>query len=390
MVYIESAKEFIELIYKHDEVLLCTEGEEKTITLEFLKYTNSINRVCCLVKERVDHFSNIAQKFDYSLPIIPFEHLPHFHESGLMVVAAHPKFYKLFEQTLTSLGFQKVIFIHPTALEQMTAYVNQVLKSGEALTRTINDLTNKIDNIEYLIAEQNEICAVNTKTFAEYKNCFRDKEIVIVAGGPTLKHYVPIADAIHIGLNFAWRHENISLDHLFVQDITINKQGANVADGFDKIKDKIFVGRFSKTASYNWIEFSENFSLNMEKFRRYFLNKMDFNQPLHKDICYHGLADFGSVVFPAIHFALFTYPKKIYLAGCDTSNKGHFYDDKKTSDNKIKLNTRTIKIGYARMKIFAKQYYPDTEIISINPVGLKGLFKDVYTDEYKDSMSKGE
>lgn len=42
-----------------------------------------------------------------------------------------------------------------------------------------------------------------------------------------------------------------------------------------------------------------------------------------------------------------------------------------------------MKVGYARMKMFAKQYYPDTEIFSVNPVGLKGLFKDMYTENYQ-------
>ena len=387
MDYIESAKEFLELICKHDEVILCSKGNEKNITLEFLKYKQSLNRICCLAEERVDSFKNVYQKFDYSLPVIPFEYLPHFHESGLMAVVARPQVQKMLEQKLVSLGFRKIIFLHPKALEQMKDYVNQTLKSCEALMLVINNLTKKIDNMEILISEQNEICATNTKTFAEYKNCFRGKEIVIVAGGPTVKYYEPSSsETVHIGLNFAWRREDISLDYLFIQDINLERsEEIKITDGFDKIKEKIFVGRFSKTGSSNWLEFSENLSLNAEKFRRYYLNMASVSQYLYKDICYHGLADFYSVVFPALHFALFTYPKKIYLAGCDTSRAGHFYDNEKNSD----LNIRAVKIGYARMKMFARQYFPDTEIISINPVGLKGLFRDIYTDDYKASLNQG-
>ena len=47
-----------------------------------------------------------------------------------------------------------------------------------------------------------------------------------------------------------------------------------------------------------------------------------------------------------------------------------------------------MRVSYARLKTFADQYYPDTEIISINPVGLKGLFKDIYTEEYKNSLEE--
>ena len=34
------------------------------------------------------------------------------------------------------------------------------------------------------------------------------------------------------------------------------------------------------------------------------------------------------------------------------------------------------------MKKFAEVYYPETEIISVNPIGLKGLFRDVYTESF--------
>ena len=40
------------------------------------------------------------------------------------------------------------------------------------------------------------------------------------------------------------------------------------------------------------------------------------------------------------------------------------------------------------VKEFAEQYYPETEIISVNPVGLKGLFRDEYTEEFlKENIS---
>lgn len=34
--------------------------------------------------------------------------------------------------------------------------------------------------------------------------------------------------------------------------------------------------------------------------------------------------------------------------------------------------------GWQEIKQFSDRYYPDIEIISINPVGLKGLFKEEY------------
>ena len=97
--------------------------------------------------------------------------------------------------------------------------------------------------------------------------------------------------------------------------------------------------------------------------------------------------DFYSVVFPALHFALYTYPKKIYLVGCDVSDNGHF-DTADDSINLSRLNINRMKYGYAKVKEFAEQYYPDTQIISLNPVGLKGLFTDQYTDEFLKDRGK--
>ena len=75
----------------------------------------------------------------------------------------------------------------------MQSNINQVVSSGEALIWLTNHLAKKIDALENLITEQNEICAVNTKTFAKYQNRFRGKDIVIVGSGPTLKYYAPPA-----------------------------------------------------------------------------------------------------------------------------------------------------------------------------------------------------
>ena len=33
------------------------------------------------------------------------------------------------------------------------------------------------------------------------------------------------------------------------------------------------------------------------------------------------------------------------------------------------------------IKKFVETYYPETEIISVNPVGLKGIFKDLYQEK---------
>lgn len=56
----------------------------------------------------------------------------------------------------------------------------------------------------------------------------------------------------------------------------------------------------------------------------------------------------------------------------------HLLSDKKLQ----KLQTRYYYNTIKHSRYFAKQYYPNTEIISVNPVGLKGIFTDLYTEKY--------
>ena len=382
MNYIEDANDFLQLIQTYDEVILFPLGNEGYVTLEFLKYANQLERICCVAADRVDDFDNTLQRFNNFLPIVPFEYLLHFRESGVVVVVAPTRTHAEINQSLLRLGFQKFVFLHIEAVKQIDVSLKQMLSSNQALFYYMDHFSKKLTDLEHRIDEQNEVCAVNTKAFAEYRNRFLGKRVVLFATGPTSKYYTPIPDAIHIGVNFAWRREDIPLDFLFTQDGKIAIYG-KVEQGFNKIREKVFVGIYSPRT--DWFTFSENFSLE-ENVRRFYSNGSSKDQKIHQDICYHPLIDFWTVAHPALHFALFTYPKEIYLVGCDTSSKGHFYDPQKQND----LMIQNVKVGYARIKMFAKHFYPDTEIISINPVGLKGLFRDGYTEEYLESLNKGE
>lgn len=91
----------------------------------------------------------------------------------------------------------------------------------------------------------------------------------------------------------------------------------------------------------------------------------------------------ASVSFPAIHFALWTHPKRIYLVGCDCNSAPYW--DAKSRDKEYLVRadeiTEIMLDGYKDLKQFADTCYPDVEIVSINPVGLKGIFKDLFQGE---------
>ena len=101
-------------------------------------------------------------------------------------------------------------------------------------------------------------------------------------------------------------------------------------------------------------------------YSKYPLLPVRFNTDIDKTM----LADCGSIALSAAQFALFTNPGKLYLVGCDCS-AGYFDGSKGNNcDYLIK--------PWIEFKKFADVYYPETEIISVNPVGLKGVFTDLY------------
>jgi hypothetical protein len=122
---------------------------------------------------------------------------------------------------------------------------------------------------------------------------------------------------------------------------------------------------------------------NAEEYVRY-LGPLE-NRICHYDIRKAPLGDVGgSVIFSAFHFALWTYPKRIYLVGCDCTARwgisGMHFNDISPNYN-LSMNDNTLK-GWKKMKEFCQTYYPDVEIISINPVGLKDMFQDIFTESY--------
>lgn len=250
-------------------------------------------------------------------------------------------------------------------------------KLDDRMDRLQEELTGLIENrLAYLIEEQNEVSAVNTNAFQKYRNCYQGRDLVIVATGPSLNLYQPIEGAIHIGVNTAYKNPEIPLEYLFVQD----GRPAFLKEkyqGLEKVRCKVFMGRTLKRSPYEYTEFPETYRL-QENVTDYVIDHVWPNERLYQDICHHPLSGGITVTFSALHFALYTCPRNIYLVGCDCTPAMH-YDG--TVDPESAIDDRAVSVmleRYQMTKEFARIHYPDTAIISVNPVGLKGVFQDMY------------
>lgn len=229
-----------------------------------------------------------------------------------------------------------------------------------------------------IITHANAITNTHRETFAKYKNRHVGKDVVLVAPGSTLNHFEPIEDCVYVGVNKVLLYEKVHFDYLFFQDFA-HPQAHEILDLMGKYAGaKKFYGILQDTIRQDWIV-PESAAIRDHAERYYVISQWKY-PPVHftYDIANEPFGDCGSVSFAAMQFILWTNPRRIYLIGQDNTTT---YFDRSASATVPSTISDQLR-GWKAMVKFASAYYPNTEIVSINPVGLKGMFKDVYTKSY--------
>ena len=229
-----------------------------------------------------------------------------------------------------------------------------------------------------IIMHANAITNTHRETFTKYKNRHVGEEVVLVASGPTLNHFEPIRDCVYVGVNKVLLYEKVHFDYLFFQDFA-HLQAHEILDLMGKYAGaKKFYGILQDTIRQDWIV-PESAAIRDQAERYYVISQWKY-PPVHftYDIANEPFGDCGSVSFAALQFILWTNPRRIYLVGQDVTTT---YFDRSASFMGPSNISNQLR-GWKAMVKFANTYYPNTEIVSINPVGLKGMFRDMYTKSY--------
>lgn len=223
----------------------------------------------------------------------------------------------------------------------------------------------------------NELHQTHQASFAEFKGCHTGKSVVIIATGPSMKYYTPILNVKHIGVNAAFKNSKVKLDYYFTTDYENRNNWFQDLKNYDFIK---FFGRYPNGVYRERFQIPE--SLFYENKARAFFQAAP-SSDFHMNIEFYPLMGYFSIAFQAIHFALYTNAKKIYLVGCDCTGDGYFDGSKQVGDVTQQAGGVTMWLrGYERVKSVVERFYPETEIISVNPIGLRGIFHDVYTADF--------
>jgi hypothetical protein len=225
--------------------------------------------------------------------------------------------------------------------------------------------------------------------FSKFYNKHLGQTAVLFGTGPTLTdfHFDDIADwteTIKVGVNSMAYVDKIALDYYFCGHDS-SKEAWHYHNRlekslFEQIKNRTDIGqKFCATLVDNWphpFHFSEAEAVNMNSLR-YSITSLSGHQHIQKDIASHNLYN-HSIIFSALQFILYSGVKKVYLVGCDCGGGFSFAFPNQSFSNS---EAHSIYTNWIEFKKFLDNSYPDVEIVSIRPVGLKGLFPD--TGEFK-------
>lgn len=268
-------------------------------------------------------------------------------------------------------------YYRPVTHDMIARIVNSKMEKVESrLSRKVNDVYWDM----YVLAQ----VPVLHKCFEQYKRCHEGRDIVIVATGPSAEYYKDlIPNAIHIGVNAAIRYDWINFKYVFANDGFLSNPDLNVEiNNYKKDTCQKFYGMHSPRI----LGIIQKNGINVDRIAQTHLYDANAHRYLLQDartrkwainIECEPFGDIGSTAFSALQFACYTHPKRIYLVGCDAS-----CSFSATGVDKQDY-TRLINMWHDFAN-FVKSIYPDTEVISINPVGLKGLFNDIFTDNYQE------
>lgn len=203
----------------------------------------------------------------------------------------------------------------------------------------------------------------------KFKDIHRDQSAIIFATGPTIKQYTPFEgseECIKIGLNRIYDYPEIleSLDYYYygshyyvdnthrqkIEEICKSYNFFSLASAYEEGRSHKAIGRGNITPE-RAIELG---SIPFENNLTTFTNDVSVYSTLGH-----------SIVFPPLQHILYMGVSKIYLVGCD----GGFTKGIQSGDIEL-LH------WWEEFSKFKEKYYSQVEIISINPVSLKGWFQD--------------
>lgn len=204
-----------------------------------------------------------------------------------------------------------------------------------------------------------------------YRGKYKDQDISLVGCGQSILHYKAIPSIYHAAVNRAFLCEKIRFDFLFVQDDLGEEMCSAVRyRGSECLK---FLGKIDKNVyEQQWVKDLRIHPIPSKYFS--YPDVLKYNtipKTFEKDLGSSYVADCGGTALSACQIILYLGFTRLFLVGFDCIRERGVYGGI-AQDYSLQIPF------WEKFKNFCETMYPNVEIISINPVGLRGLFRDVY------------
>lgn len=248
------------------------------------------------------------------------------------------------------------------------------------INKAIRQLPSHAD-IVYYSGMLNIVSEIHSRTFPQFKNSNTGRSIAILGTGPSFNFAPEIINSKIIACNRSFMLiGNKEPDYIFAHDYV------DAQDYFYEMLKKncpIFLGQFIHKLHNDTVVAPEKIKTQKNVYTYY--SGYPYHKSIRTEIECFPLYTIATIIDPALHFALYTNPDVVYLIGCDASLDGY------ANKNLIQYtNTPIYKIIDAHIKFrqFRDTHYPNTKIISVNPLGLRGIYDDVYTEDFLKEHSE--
>ena len=236
-----------------------------------------------------------------------------------------------------------------------------------------SELSNVISNdVANIIKSRHKFYFHHYNFILDFMNRIKGKEVVIVGSGPSAVDYKPFDNVVHIAVNKSIERSDIDYDFWFFADYTVMTKHYNYTAS--TINSIIENQRVELVISKKPVDIESSVPNEfLNEIKQFHLvwhdsqNIWDFKTPLFNPVYAHC-----SIGHVPLSWCLFFEAKCIYLVGFDQSGKQHFDGRQRYSNKKID------DLAIRGFKMIGSKFNRCSKIISINPVGLSGIFEDKF------------
>lgn len=275
----------------------------------------------------------------------------------------------------------KNVFKKPSSINRDSCDLSEQTSS---LLNALSDQTSYLLNaLSYQNSLYSKVLSTHKDVFEKYKDLHKGESAVLIFTGETVKKFNHniLKDKIikYISVDTSFTDYNINFDYYFALEYNIVKDSFTNLSKFNNLKmAKKFYGMISPINNSELIIPEDICS--RDKAQRFYAHSVYYDNGYMMpraeyavDLCSDPLLCIGTIPVVAIQFLLYAGFDKIYLVGCDYTKDSILNYERRY----LNKDLESIIYNWKKFSFFAQTYYPNTEIISINPIGLKGIFKEL-------------